>query len=151
MSVGKNGNGNGRRFKSYVGVFADGMDFEEWARMAFPGMVIFTVITLSDDCGNDENGSRFTNGQCYEVVLAEPLENGLPEEVIEATRKFWIQCGFEEIRTPGGANLVDVLIRHKVRPIDLAFLTYDEFVHVFSAFVTCKEDLYEGFRRALAS
>ncbi len=158
MSVGKNG--NGRRFRSYVGTFAENTDFEEWATIAFPGMVIFVVIPLSDDCGNDENGGRFVGDmRCYEVILADPLPEGqfdaiatgYEDEVItvrEATRRFWVECGFSGKQTKNGEDLIEALLQRQIRPGDLFPLPDEQLVSIFGAFANDPLSLIEGFKEA---
>lgn len=153
MSVGKNG--NGRKSITQYGIFADENAAREWAKAQYPQMDVLLVNALAMDCASDEAGTSVGNGICFEIVLAEPLTDKMPEEVVEPTRAFWEECGFGTVQTISGHNLVDLLIKHKIRPIDLALIAEEraeeEFERVFSQFVVWSLDLYRRFKEALRS
>ena len=142
-------NGNGRKSVTQYGVFADEQGARQWASTQYPGMEILLVNAISMDCVSDESGSGAREGICFEIVLAEPLTERMPEEVVERTRAFWEECGFSDVKTRSGDNLVDLLIQHKIRPINLAFMAEEEFVKVFDEFVVWSLDLYRRFKEAL--
>lgn len=167
MSVAQSTNGSKPRrgFHTYAAAFpcnATREDFEAWAEKFYPHLVLFSYRVMSDDCGNDDNGGKLTSEEVsyFEVVMADPVPAGQFDEIAtgyegemitvrEATRRFWVECGFERMFAKNGANLIDVLLEHQVRPVELAFLTKPEITSLFGSFSRDTQALIEGFGRAL--
>ncbi len=162
-----NGSKPRRGFYTYSAAFpcqATRQDFEAWAEKFYPHLVLFSYRVMSDDCGNDDNGGKLTSEDVsyYEVVLADPvaagqfdqIATGVEGEVItvrEATRRFWAACGFDGMMARNGAYLIDVLLEHQVRPIELTFVDDTKLASILGPFSGNTDALIKGFREALTS
>lgn len=127
--------------------YSDLATAEEEVKRQYPEMRISAVIPLNLSDDNEYNGIGVDDDTYpIQVYLAPKRAEKMPPDVRETTRKFWIQCGFDQYPLRSGrANgevetVIQALLLDEIRPIDLCYLEPQDWDDVMSPYVSGQEN-----------